>query len=195
MASARSAVMRKLYASAPRSSEWTPISTTSIQALPASVLRDLVEERLRARLDRRLAGVERDRLAHLDAIVVDDDAPRCGDIGGGEPGQRRQRRGEDERERTHGAIVRGGRASATIEGCARSACMLVAALAARAPAPMRRRRRGRGFARRRRIRRAAIGGYSAGCIDGAVALPKIGDGFRVAKPERNRVFGHPLLVG
>ena len=41
----------------------------------------------------------------------------------------------------------------------------------------------------------AIGGYSAGCIDGAVALPKTGDGFRVAKPERNRVFGHPLLVG
>ncbi|HWE30143.1 MAG TPA: penicillin-insensitive murein endopeptidase [Polyangia bacterium] len=41
----------------------------------------------------------------------------------------------------------------------------------------------------------AIGGYSAGCIDGAVALPKVGDGFRVAKPERNRVFGHPLLVG
>ena len=41
----------------------------------------------------------------------------------------------------------------------------------------------------------AIGGYSAGCIDGAIALPKIGDGFRVAKPERNRVFGHPLLVG
>ncbi|HEX9103630.1 MAG TPA: penicillin-insensitive murein endopeptidase [Polyangia bacterium] len=41
----------------------------------------------------------------------------------------------------------------------------------------------------------AIGGYSAGCIDGAVALPLSGDGFRVAKPERNRVFGHPLLVG
>jgi penicillin-insensitive murein endopeptidase len=41
----------------------------------------------------------------------------------------------------------------------------------------------------------SIGGYSAGCIDGAVALPKVGDGFRVAKPERNRVFGHPLLVG
>jgi penicillin-insensitive murein endopeptidase len=41
----------------------------------------------------------------------------------------------------------------------------------------------------------SIGGYSAGCIDGAVALPKVGEGFRVAKPERNRVFGHPLLVG
>jgi len=41
----------------------------------------------------------------------------------------------------------------------------------------------------------AIGGYSAGCIDGAVALPLVGDGFRVAKPERHRIFGHPLLVG
>ncbi len=40
----------------------------------------------------------------------------------------------------------------------------------------------------------AIGGYSAGCIAGAVALPMRGDGFRVVKPERNRVFGHPLLV-
>jgi penicillin-insensitive murein endopeptidase len=41
----------------------------------------------------------------------------------------------------------------------------------------------------------AIGGYSAGCIQGAVPLPLVGAGFRVAKPERNRVFGHPLLVG
>jgi penicillin-insensitive murein endopeptidase len=41
----------------------------------------------------------------------------------------------------------------------------------------------------------SIGGYSAGCIDGAVALPLSGPGFRVAKPERNRIFGHPLLVG
>lgn len=40
----------------------------------------------------------------------------------------------------------------------------------------------------------AIGGYSAGCIAGAVALPVRGDGFRVVKPERHRVFGHPLLV-
>jgi penicillin-insensitive murein endopeptidase len=40
----------------------------------------------------------------------------------------------------------------------------------------------------------AIGGYSAGCIAGAVALPLVGDGFRVARPERNRVFGHPLLI-
>src|SRR5262245_30384964 len=41
----------------------------------------------------------------------------------------------------------------------------------------------------------AIGGYSAGCIEGAIKLPLTGDGFRVARPERGRVFGHPLLVG
>jgi penicillin-insensitive murein endopeptidase len=41
----------------------------------------------------------------------------------------------------------------------------------------------------------AIGSYSAGCIQGAVALPLIGPGFRVARPERHRVFGHPLLIG
>jgi penicillin-insensitive murein DD-endopeptidase len=40
----------------------------------------------------------------------------------------------------------------------------------------------------------AIGGYSSGCIEGAVALPLTGDGFRVARPERHRVFGHPLLI-
>jgi penicillin-insensitive murein endopeptidase len=40
----------------------------------------------------------------------------------------------------------------------------------------------------------AIGGYSAGCIEGAVALPLSGAGFRVARPERGRVFGHPLLI-
>src|SRR5690348_169310 len=40
----------------------------------------------------------------------------------------------------------------------------------------------------------AIGGYSAGCLAGAVALPVRGDGFRVARPERNRLFGHPLLI-
>lgn len=41
----------------------------------------------------------------------------------------------------------------------------------------------------------AIGGYSAGCIEGAVALPTSGPGFRVARPERGRVFGHPGLIG
>jgi penicillin-insensitive murein DD-endopeptidase len=39
-----------------------------------------------------------------------------------------------------------------------------------------------------------IGGYSGGCIDGAVSLPLSGEGFRVCRPERNRVFGHPELV-
>ena len=98
--------------------------------------------------------------------------------------------------------------SATIEACVRfasssslpSSWPLVAArapttLPRRGRARSRRRRRGRCSARRRRNPARAIGGYSAGCIDGAVALPKVGEGFRVAKPERNRVFGHPLLVG
>jgi penicillin-insensitive murein DD-endopeptidase len=40
----------------------------------------------------------------------------------------------------------------------------------------------------------AIGGYSAGCVQGAVALPLSGPGFRVARPERHRIFGHPTLV-
>jgi penicillin-insensitive murein endopeptidase len=39
-----------------------------------------------------------------------------------------------------------------------------------------------------------IGGYSAGCIDGAVPLPLAGEGFRVVHPERNRIFGHPELI-
>lgn len=40
----------------------------------------------------------------------------------------------------------------------------------------------------------SIGGYSAGCVAGAVALPKSGEGFEVARPQRQRVFGHPALV-
>ena len=40
----------------------------------------------------------------------------------------------------------------------------------------------------------AIGGYSAGCIAGALQLALRGDGFRVAKPERHRIFGHPALI-
>jgi penicillin-insensitive murein endopeptidase len=40
----------------------------------------------------------------------------------------------------------------------------------------------------------AIGGYSAGCLQGASRLPIIGDGFRVTRPERQRVWGHPSLV-
>jgi penicillin-insensitive murein endopeptidase len=41
----------------------------------------------------------------------------------------------------------------------------------------------------------SIGGYSAGCIEGAVALPMHGAGFKVVHPERKRVYGHPLLIG
>jgi penicillin-insensitive murein endopeptidase len=40
----------------------------------------------------------------------------------------------------------------------------------------------------------AIGGYSAGCVAGAIALPLEGAGWKVARPERGRFFGHPLLV-
>jgi penicillin-insensitive murein endopeptidase len=40
----------------------------------------------------------------------------------------------------------------------------------------------------------AIGGYNAGCLQGAVELPDRGPGFQVARPERRRSFGHPLLV-
>lgn len=40
----------------------------------------------------------------------------------------------------------------------------------------------------------AIGGYSAGCVQGAVALPLDGPGFQVVRPSRHRHFGHPLLV-
>lgn len=41
---------------------------------------------------------------------------------------------------------------------------------------------------------AAIGGYSAGCLRGAVSLPLRGNGFRVMRPERNRRFGHAILI-
>jgi len=40
----------------------------------------------------------------------------------------------------------------------------------------------------------AIGGYSAGCMRGAVELPSSGRGFVVMRPERGRVFGQPSLV-
>ncbi len=40
----------------------------------------------------------------------------------------------------------------------------------------------------------AIGGYSAGCVQGARELPLEQPGFRVMKPERRRNFGHPRLV-
>jgi penicillin-insensitive murein endopeptidase len=40
----------------------------------------------------------------------------------------------------------------------------------------------------------SIGGYSAGCVQGAAALPLTGPGFQVMRPERRRHYGHPLLV-
>lgn len=40
----------------------------------------------------------------------------------------------------------------------------------------------------------ALGGYSAGCVRGAVALPADGPGFQVMRPGRRRFFGHPVLV-
>lgn len=41
---------------------------------------------------------------------------------------------------------------------------------------------------------AAIGGYSAGCLRGAAALPPRGRGFRVRYPRRHRHFGHRVLI-
>lgn len=40
----------------------------------------------------------------------------------------------------------------------------------------------------------AIGGYSAGCLQGAEPLPLDGAGFQVMHPSRRRYFGHPELV-
>jgi penicillin-insensitive murein endopeptidase len=40
----------------------------------------------------------------------------------------------------------------------------------------------------------SIGKYASGCISGAAKLPYKGEGFYVTRPERERVFGHPLLV-
>ncbi|MBT8493951.1 MAG: penicillin-insensitive murein endopeptidase [Deltaproteobacteria bacterium] len=40
----------------------------------------------------------------------------------------------------------------------------------------------------------AIGGYSRGCVKGAIALPKKAGNLRVARPARRRHFGHPQLV-
>jgi penicillin-insensitive murein endopeptidase len=41
----------------------------------------------------------------------------------------------------------------------------------------------------------AIGDYSAGCVQGASALPLDGAGYQVMHPSRKRYFGHPALVG
>ncbi len=43
-------------------------------------------------------------------------------------------------------------------------------------------------------RARSIGGYSAGCLQGAEALPLDGPGFQVVRPSRNRHFGHPALI-
>jgi len=41
---------------------------------------------------------------------------------------------------------------------------------------------------------SAIGGYSSGCVQGAVKMPLHGPGFEVMRPGRRRNFGHPVLV-
>ncbi len=40
----------------------------------------------------------------------------------------------------------------------------------------------------------AIGGYSRGCVQGAVAIPSEGSGYQAMRPSRNRFYGHPDLV-
>ena len=40
----------------------------------------------------------------------------------------------------------------------------------------------------------SIGEYTAGCVEGALALPLNGPGYQVMRPSRKRFFGHPVLV-
>src|SRR2546425_996357 len=40
----------------------------------------------------------------------------------------------------------------------------------------------------------AIGAYTAGCVQGAVALPPAGPGFQTMRRYRRRFFGHPTLI-
>src|SRR5262245_63687694 len=40
----------------------------------------------------------------------------------------------------------------------------------------------------------AIGTYTAGCVQGAVALPPEGSGFQTMRRYRRRFFGHPTLI-
>ncbi len=40
----------------------------------------------------------------------------------------------------------------------------------------------------------AVGGYAAGCLVGAMALPLRGEGFQVMRPSRHRYYGHPNLI-
>ncbi|HVH75525.1 MAG TPA: penicillin-insensitive murein endopeptidase [Stellaceae bacterium] len=41
----------------------------------------------------------------------------------------------------------------------------------------------------------AIGGYSRGCLEGAVELPADGPHWEVMRPSRDRAWGHPALIG
>jgi penicillin-insensitive murein DD-endopeptidase len=40
----------------------------------------------------------------------------------------------------------------------------------------------------------AVGTYTAGCVQGAVALPPEGPGFQTMRRSRRRFFGHPTLI-
>jgi penicillin-insensitive murein endopeptidase len=40
----------------------------------------------------------------------------------------------------------------------------------------------------------AVGSYTAGCVQGAVALPPEGPGFQSMRRYRRRFFGHPVLI-
>ena len=40
-----------------------------------------------------------------------------------------------------------------------------------------------------------IGSPAAGCVGGAVSLPTVGTGYQVMRLSRNRIYGHPLLIG
>ena len=40
----------------------------------------------------------------------------------------------------------------------------------------------------------AIGGYSRGCLEGAVELPADGPNWQVMRPSRRRAWGHPVLI-
>jgi len=40
----------------------------------------------------------------------------------------------------------------------------------------------------------AVGAYTAGCVQGAVALPPEGPGFQTMRRYRQRFFGHPTLI-
>src|SRR4029434_9770782 len=40
----------------------------------------------------------------------------------------------------------------------------------------------------------AVGTYTAGCVQGAVALPPEGPGFQTMRRYRRRFFGHPTLI-